>query len=105
MLGWWMPRTYWSPEGTGHREGPRPDHGEAGRRQLWEVLQAEAAGREVEALHSELALARVRARAGEARLERGKGQALAPGVAVAFAICAAGRWAWGSWGLDDCGQG
>lgn len=38
MLAWWMPRTYWSAEGTGHREGhrerPRPDRGEAGRRQL-----------------------------------------------------------------------
>lgn len=66
VLGWWAAQDLLEPRPQGGAQ-------RACGGRLWEVLPAERAGREEEAFHRELALARVRARAGQGRLERGKG--------------------------------
>lgn len=80
--------------------------GGGGRGSSGRVLQAEVARREVEALHSELALARMRARAGGERLERGKNPSSGSwsGSGLLNLCC----WPLGLGPLgsgNDCGQG
>lgn len=78
-----------------------------GRRQCWEVLQAEVAGSEVEPftgswLWPERGHVLGKAGWNVGRAELWLPQRLWPSY---YLICAVGRWARGSWGLDDCGQG